>query len=63
LATGDNHGISSGYDNIDNAVNIDLGNFITVEVDVEKSQMTIGGANNFSTFFDQLYEAGKVVRK
>jgi hypothetical protein len=52
-----------GYGTVGNAVNIDLGNFISVEVDVENSLMTIGGASNFSRFFDQLYDAGKVIRK
>jgi fumiquinazoline A oxidase len=63
LATGDNHGMSEGYGAITGAVNIDLGNFISVEVDAANSLMTIGGASNFSRFFDQLYEVGKVVRK
>ena len=52
-----------GYDNVDNAINIDLGNFITVEVDPENDRMTIGGAANFSRFFDPLYDAGKIIRE
>lgn len=52
-----------GYGDVSNAVNIDLGNFIKVEVDVENNLLTIGGASNFSRVVSQLYDAGKVIRK
>jgi FAD/FMN-containing dehydrogenase len=61
-ATGGGHGIQLGYENVKNAVNIDLGNFKAVQVDAANNKMTVGGATLFGDIYTPLYNAGKEIR-
>jgi fumiquinazoline A oxidase len=46
-----------------NGIDIDLGNFNTVDVDVKSDTITIGGSVIFDDIFDPLYNAKKEIRK
>lgn len=61
-ATGGGHGIQLGYENVRDAVNIDLGNFKAVQVDAANNRMTVGGATLFGNVYTPLYSAGKEIR-
>ena len=45
-----------------NAIDIDLSNFMTVEVDASNNRLTVGGAVIFQQVFQPLYNAGKEIR-
>ncbi|RAO65272.1 uncharacterized protein BHQ10_001284 [Talaromyces amestolkiae] len=61
LATGGGHGVSQGFANIQNAIDIDLSNFKTVDLDIEKNQVTVGGGATYGQLYDPLYNAGKEI--
>lgn len=63
LATGGAHGAGVGFSNVENAVDIDLGNFNTTKLDVETGILTIGPGVVFSDIYDPLYNAGKEIRR
>lgn len=58
LATGGGHAIEPGFATVQNAIDIDLGNFDTLELDAEKRCLTIGPALAFKDIFTPLYNAG-----
>jgi fumiquinazoline A oxidase len=62
LATGGGHGFSLGYGSVQHAVNVDMGNFKSVNLDAEENTLTIGGAVTLSQVWDPLYLAGKELR-
>ena len=62
LATGGGHGAGTGYGTVKNAVNIDLGNFRSVGLDVERNLLTVGGATLAGQIYGPLYAAGKELR-
>lgn len=62
-ATGGGHGIGLGFKNVKNAVNIDLSNFKTVQVDAANNKLTVGGATLFADVYTPLYNAGKEIRE
>ncbi|GAW20842.1 hypothetical protein ANO14919_103540 [Xylariales sp. No.14919] len=45
-----------------NGIDIDLGNFDTVNIDADRNVMTIGGSVIFNNIFDPLYNAGKEIQ-
>ncbi|KAK7992238.1 hypothetical protein PG988_001032 [Apiospora saccharicola] len=61
LATGGGHGAGMGYGTIKNAMNIDLGNFSSVELNAEANEMTVGGATLAAHVYEPLYAAGKEI--
>lgn len=61
-ATGAGHGFSAEFAQVQNAVNIDLGNFKTVSVDAANNRLTVGASNKFQDIFQPLYNAGKQLR-
>lgn len=63
LATGGGHGAGMGYGTIKNAMNIDLGNFSSVELNAEANEMTVGGATLAAQVYEPLYAAGKEIRE
>jgi fumiquinazoline A oxidase len=62
LATGGGHGAGTGYGTVKNALDIDLSNFNSVEVDAANNRLIIGGATVFGQIFEPLYDAGKEIR-
>lgn len=62
LATGGGHGTSTTYAEMRDGLNIDLGNFNTVDVDAEDNTVTIGGSVVFSDTYDPLFSRGKWIR-
>ncbi len=63
MAIGGGHGYTTSTSMLHNGIDIDLGNFNTVNIDVESNTMTIGGSVIFNDIFDPLYKAGKEIRK
>lgn len=61
LTTGRGHGSTVTLQAV-NGIEIDLSNFRTIDLDVEKGQVTVGGSVNFYQLFDPLYDAGKMLR-
>ena len=58
LATGGRHGSSTGFGELQGALAIDLSHFKSVEINVDASTVTVGGAATFGEFHDKLYAAG-----
>jgi FAD/FMN-containing dehydrogenase len=54
--------VSQGFANVQNAIDIDLSNFKTVDLDVENNQVTVGGGATYGQLYDPLYNAGKEIR-
>ncbi|KAK8070391.1 FAD binding domain protein [Apiospora hydei] len=52
MATGGGHGISTGFARVQNAIDIDLSKFNTIDLDVEKNLVTVGAANVLADFAD-----------
>lgn len=63
MATGGGHGYSTTLSGVQDALDIDLGNFKSVSVDASANTMTIGGATIFADIYDPLYNAGKQIRE
>lgn len=61
LATGGGHGYSGSLGALQNGLELDLGNFNSVEVDPERNLLTIGGAVRFRDVEQKVYEAGKAI--
>jgi hypothetical protein len=61
-ATTRGHGTNLQYGKIRNALNINLGNFRSVEVDADNNRLTIGGATPFGDVFPSVWGAGKEIR-
>ncbi|KAK9424066.1 putative FAD-binding PCMH-type domain-containing protein [Seiridium unicorne] len=61
LATTNGHGTATGYGNVQNALNINLGNFNSVSIDAASNRLTAGGGVKFGDLFEPLSNAGKVV--
>jgi FAD/FMN-containing dehydrogenase len=61
LATGRGHGSTSTLAAL-HGIDIDLGNFRTVDLDVENNKLTVGGSVNFTQLFEPLNNAGKMLR-
>ncbi|KAF9888976.1 hypothetical protein FE257_008146 [Aspergillus nanangensis] len=62
LATGAGHGFSTHLGRIQDGIEIDLGAFNHVSVDVDASTMTIGGSVRFGDIFEPLGKAGKEIQ-
>lgn len=62
FATGGGHGTGTGYGTVKDAVNIDLKNLKSVEVDAEKNELTVGGATTAGQIYEPLYAVGKELR-
>jgi FAD/FMN-containing dehydrogenase len=62
LAVASGHGYSKAYTKAKDVLEIDLGNFKAIEVDKERSTVTVGGAVQFRELFEPLYKAGKQMR-
>ncbi|KAL1877493.1 hypothetical protein Daus18300_002480 [Diaporthe australafricana] len=62
MGTGGGHGYTSTTARLQNAIDIDLGFFRQVDVDVTNDQVTVGGAVLFDQVFDVLFEQGKLIR-
>ena len=63
LATGGGHGFATTFGALENGLELDLGFFHDVTVNVATSTMTIGGAVIFRDIYDILYDAGKEISK
>jgi FAD/FMN-containing dehydrogenase len=61
LATGRGHGSTSTLAAL-HGIDIDLGNFRTIDLDAENNKLTAGGSVNFSQLFEPLNNAGKMLR-
>ncbi|KAK7916853.1 hypothetical protein PG985_010461 [Apiospora marii] len=61
MATGGGHGISTGFANVQNAIDIDLSNFNATSLYLDDNLVTVGAANNLADFADTLYKAGKEI--
>ncbi|KAL2810523.1 hypothetical protein BJX63DRAFT_422986 [Aspergillus granulosus] len=59
LATGAGHGVSTGFDRLDNGLDIDLSKFRYAVLDETGYHLTVGGATKFLEIWDVLYAAGK----
>ncbi|KAL5000330.1 hypothetical protein BDV10DRAFT_183398 [Aspergillus recurvatus] len=59
LATGGGHASGPGYETVQHAIDIDLGNFNTTRLDTEANTLTVGGSTQFGQIYDILYDAGK----
>jgi fumiquinazoline A oxidase len=55
--------VSQNFANVQNAIDIDLSNFKTVEVDEENDQVIVGGGATYGQLYDPLYSIGKEIRK
>ncbi|KAL6230189.1 hypothetical protein BDW75DRAFT_223377 [Aspergillus navahoensis] len=62
LATGAGHGVSAGFANLHDGIDIDLSNFRYAKLDETGYHLTIGGATKFLEIWDVLYAAGKEVQ-
>lgn len=62
LATGRGHGSTSTLAALHDGIDVDLGNFRSVDLDAENGRLTVGGAVNFSQLFEPLNNAGKMIR-
>ncbi|RDW58819.1 hypothetical protein BP6252_13295 [Coleophoma cylindrospora] len=60
LATGRGHGSTSTLAAL-HGIDIDLGNFRTIDLDAENNKLTVGGSVNFSQLFEPLNNAGKML--
>ncbi len=63
MATGGGHGYSTTLSGVQDALDVDLGNFKSVSVDAYANTMTVGGATIFADIYDPLYNAGKQIRE
>ena len=63
LATGGGHGYTWSLGQLQNAIQIDLGNFQTVEIDTAANTMTVGGAVRIGNVTHDLLAVGKEFRK
>ena len=63
LATGGGHGYSVSIGGVNDALDINLGNFANVSVDAFSNTMTVGGATIFRDVYDPLYSVGKQIRR
>lgn len=63
MATGGGHGTSIGFANVKGAMDIDLSKFNAIRLDADKNLVTVGAANKLADFADNLYKAGKEIRK
>ncbi|KAJ9148278.1 FAD binding domain family protein [Pleurostoma richardsiae] len=61
LATGGGHGVSATLDNLRNGLDIDLGNFKSVHLDIERNRLTVGGAVHFGDVIDLLYNSSREI--
>ncbi|MCJ1386710.1 hypothetical protein MMC17_009836 [Xylographa soralifera] len=61
MGIGGGHGSISTLGRLKNGIEIDLGNFKSVNLDVENSTVTVGGAVVFSQLYEPLYNAGKML--
>ena len=62
LATGRGHGVTTTLTAM-HGIDIDLGNFRSIDLDAENNRLTVGGSVNFSQLFEPLYNAGKMLRR
>ncbi|CAJ2500233.1 Uu.00g030860.m01.CDS01 [Anthostomella pinea] len=62
MAKNHGHGTALGYGNLENALNINLGNFNSVSVDAANNRLTVGGGVLFGDIFQPLFEAGKEIQ-
>ncbi|KAI0876619.1 hypothetical protein GGS24DRAFT_216948 [Hypoxylon argillaceum] len=62
LGTGGGHGYTTTTSMLRNGIDIDLGNFNAVDVDVKSETITIGGSVIFDDVFDPLYNAKKEIQ-
>jgi hypothetical protein len=63
LATGGGHGYTWSLGQLQNAIEVDLGNFQTIEIDTAANTMTIGGAVRIANVTHDLHAVGKEFRK
>ncbi|KAL8990177.1 MAG: hypothetical protein Q9169_008190 [Polycauliona sp. 2 TL-2023] len=61
FATGGGHGAEPGFATVQNAVNIDLSNFLQNDLDVTANTLTVGPGIAFKDFEENLYNAGKLM--
>ncbi|RHZ49215.1 FAD-dependent monooxygenase fmqD [Aspergillus thermomutatus] len=59
FATGGGHGVKLDFDNVQNAVNIELSNLKSVDLDLENDLVTIGPGVENSLLYDLLSSVGK----
>lgn len=59
LGSSAQHGFDTTLAEIRNGLAIDLSKFRSVDVDAERSTMTVGGGVRFLDVYDPLYAAGK----
>ncbi|KAL5365929.1 hypothetical protein BJX96DRAFT_182060 [Aspergillus floccosus] len=59
LATGGGHGVKLGLGTVQNAVNIDLSNLKSIDLDLENELITIGSGVENSELYDLLASVGK----
>jgi FAD/FMN-containing dehydrogenase len=57
LATGGGHGASVTYNKFRSGIEIDLQNFNSVHLDVDRQLLTVGGGTVFSDIIEPLYAA------
>ncbi|KAI1775074.1 hypothetical protein F4818DRAFT_417748 [Hypoxylon cercidicola] len=62
LATLNGHGNNQNYGRVQNALNINLGNFDSVVVDATSNHLTIGGGVTFGQISEPLAKAGKEIQ-
>ncbi|RAK71698.1 FAD-binding oxidoreductase [Aspergillus fijiensis CBS 313.89] len=63
LASGGGHGYSTSFGALQQGLQIDMGSFDSIQIDAEKSTMTIGGSVKFSQIMEPLFNAGKEIRR
>lgn len=63
LATGGGHGYSTSFGKLQNGLELDLGGFKEINIDIAASTMTVGGAVTFGDIYEPLYAVGKEIRK
>jgi len=63
LATGGGHGYTWTLGELENAIQLDLGHFQTIDIDADANTMTIGGAVRIGNVTEQLHAVGKEFRR
>ncbi|KAK4244339.1 hypothetical protein C7999DRAFT_17393 [Corynascus novoguineensis] len=59
LATGGGHGYTWTLGELENAIQLDLGHFQTIDINTDANTMTIGGAVRIGNVTEQLHAVGK----
>lgn len=61
MATNGGHGTSLIYGTV-KGIDVNLENFNSVKIDIEKNTLTVGGGTKLGDITEPLYNAGKAIR-